>query len=187
MWQTISNFFTAATFLELFLILLSKTIEVAIGTLRTILINKGYRRVGVILSFFEVLLWVFVASRVIMGITDAPIKGVIYSLGFAIGVYAGSLLENYLAFGKVLIHVICEKKHGPSITAMVRGQGFGVTTMDAHGKDSDKCILMIFANRKGKESIVKMIQESNPQAMIVANEVSVLKGGYITPWRRIGK
>jgi uncharacterized protein YebE (UPF0316 family) len=187
MWNAIIEFLTAATLIELVLILLSKTIEVAVGTLRTILINKGYRRVGVVLSFFEVLLWVFVASRVIMGIADAPIKGVIYSLGFAVGVYAGSLLESKLAFGKVLIHVISDKADGQKLIAMIRQGGYGVTALDAHGKDSDKTVLMIFANRKGKETIVKMVQDSNPRAMIVLDEVSVLTGGYITPWKRIAK
>jgi uncharacterized protein YebE (UPF0316 family) len=72
MTEAIINFLTAAPPLELMLILVSKVTEVALGTLRQILINKGYRRQGTILSFFEIILWTFIASRVIMGIAEAP-------------------------------------------------------------------------------------------------------------------
>ncbi|MBE0701257.1 MAG: DUF2179 domain-containing protein [Acholeplasmataceae bacterium] len=187
MWESIWGFLTSVPLWEIALILFSKTIEVSIGTTRVILINKGYKKQGAILSFFEVLLWVFIASRVIMGIAESPLKGIVYSLGFAVGVYIGSIIENYLAFGKVLIHVICSNETGIETTKTIRNAGYGVTSLDAHGKDSDKAILMIFANRKGKNELIRLIQAQNPAAMIVVNEVSVLKGGYITPWRKIAK
>lgn len=187
MFQAIAQFFTAVPFWELLLILVSKMIEVSIGTLRHILINKGYKKQGAILSFFEVLLWVIIASLVIQGIAEAPIKAITYSLGFAIGVYLGSLLESYFALGKLLIHVNCSLSSSKKTIQAIRDAGFGVTSIDAHGKDSDRIILMVFTNRKGHKELVELIYAIDPKTMIVANEVSVIKGGYITPWRRIHK
>ncbi len=187
MLAMIWSFLTAVPLWELLLILFSKSIEVSIGTTRVILISKGYRKQGAILSFFEVLLWVIIASYVISGIMEAPIKAIVYSLGFAIGVYLGGLIESLLAFGKVLIHVICEKEEGRAMEKTIREAGYGVTNLHAHGRDSDKSVLMIFANRKGKDDLVDIINKANPKAMIVTNEVSVLKGGHITSWRRIAK
>ncbi|MEF3693228.1 MAG: DUF5698 domain-containing protein, partial [Acholeplasmataceae bacterium] len=92
MWETIWNFLTQVPLWELVLIFSAKVIEVTISTMRIILIGKGFRKPGTILAVFEILLWVFVASTVINGVAEAPIKGVIYSIGFAIGVYIGSLL-----------------------------------------------------------------------------------------------
>ena len=112
--------------------------------MRVILITKGYRKPGTILAIFEILLWVFIASRVIMGIVDYPMKGLVYSLGFAFGVYIGSLLETRLAVGKILIYVILDKNSGITVTEVLRASGHGVTTLDAHGKDSDRSVLMIF-------------------------------------------
>jgi len=187
MFESIGSFLTSVPLWELALIFFSKIIEVAIGTMRIILISKGYKKPGSILAFFEVLLWIFVASTVIMGMTDAPLKGIIYALGFAIGVYIGSIIENKVAVGKILLHVISSKETSIDIINVLRQSGHGVTSLDAHGKDSDRVVLMIFANRKNKQSIIDLIESINSKAVIVANEVSIVSGGYVSPWRKIAK
>ena len=173
--------------LELFLILILKAIEVAIATLRSILINKGYRRQGTMLSFVEVLLWTFVASRVIMGMADAPIKGIMYSIGFSIGVYVGSRIESYIAMGQVMIQAIVSRESADSITGSLRDKGYAVTTMKAQGRDSEKSVLMIFAKRKGKQEIINEIQQLDGSAMIIANDVTNLHGGTIAAARKLLK
>jgi uncharacterized protein YebE (UPF0316 family) len=187
MLDLIINLFTSVSILELLLIFFSKIIEVSMGTMRIILISKGYRKPGSILAFFEVLLWVFVASTVIMGIADAPLKGIVYALGFALGVYIGSLLENRLAVGKILIHVITSNEQALKIILELRSHGHGVTSLDAHGKDSNRTVLMIFANRKNRQSIIDLIEQTDPKALIVANEVNIVAGGYMSPFRKIAK
>ncbi|MCR3906373.1 MAG: DUF5698 domain-containing protein [Tenericutes bacterium] len=187
MWETIWGFLTAVPLWELALILFSKIIEVTISTMRIILISKGYRKPGTILSFFEIILWVFIASRVIMGIAEFPMKGIVYSIGFAVGVYIGSLLENRLAMGKILIHVISDNDAANMIMKVLRDSGHGVTSVDAHGKDSERTVLMVFANRKNKQCIIDLIEKTSDKAFIVANEVNIVHGGYVSPWRRIAK
>lgn len=187
MFDQIWAFLTSVPLWELLMIFSAKIIEVTIGTMRVILITKGYRKPGTVLAIFEILLWVFIASRVIMGIVDYPMKGIVYSIGFAFGVYIGSLLETRLAVGKILIYVIVDHDSGKSLTEMLRSLGHGVTALDAHGKDQKRMVLMIFANRKNKQTIIDVIESLNEKAVIVANEVSILHGGYVSPWRRIAK
>jgi uncharacterized protein YebE (UPF0316 family) len=147
--------------------------------LRQILINKGYRRIGTALSFVEIVLWTFVASRVIMGIAEAPIKGIVYSIGFSIGVYLGSRIEGYIAMGKVMIQTIVSKNNAGPISASLRQKGYAVTTMEAQGRDSEKTVLMIFANRRGKEEIVEEIRLLDGTAMIITNDITALQGGTV--------
>ncbi len=187
MWQAIGEFFTAAPWWELLLICCAKIIEVTIGTMRIILISKGYRKPGTILAVFEILLWVFVASTVISNIVEAPIKGIVYSIGFAIGVYIGSMLESRLAIGRMIIHVITSVENAPLITQVVREQGHGVTEINAKGKQSERVVLMLFVNRKNRPTVMKLIEEADPKAVIAANEVSLIQGGFVSPWRRIAK
>lgn len=187
MWEAIVDFFTAVPFWELILICFAKTIEVTIGTMRIILISKGYRKPGTILAVFEILLWVFVASSVISGILEAPIKGIAYSVGFAVGVYIGSMLENRLAIGRMVIHVITSVDHAPLITKALRDQGHGVTEISARGKNSERIVLMAFVNRKNRQIVMRLIEEADPNAVIAANEVSLIQGGFVSPWRRIAK
>ncbi|MDR2900274.1 MAG: DUF5698 domain-containing protein [Treponema sp.] len=172
---------TAVSVWELLLILCSKTLEVTIATLRVILINKGYRTFGTILSCFEIALWVIMASNVLVGLNETPIKGIVYGIGFVLGVFLGSCLESRLALGKVLIETIVSKENGDSVTAVLRGMGYAVTTVEARGRDSEKSVLKIFANRKGKDDIIKTIHEKDGTAMIIANDISTLQGGYISP------
>jgi len=179
MIESVISFFTAAPLWELALIFFTKIIEVSMGTLRSILVNRGYRKQGSVLAFFEVILWVFVASQVINGIAAAPLKGIIYSLGFAVGVSLGSIIENRLAFGKILIQTIVSEKKGQEVADTVRQRGFGVTTIPAEGKDSSKTVLMIFAKRKSKDDIIGYIRSADPDAMIIANDAAHLSGGHI--------
>jgi uncharacterized protein YebE (UPF0316 family) len=172
---------------ELLLILSSRVIEVSMGTLRVILINKGYRKQGVILALIEVTLWVLVASRVIVGINEQPFKAVVYCIGYSAGVYVGSLLECRLAFGRVLIQIITTIDKAAILADDLRSKGYGVTTVDAQGKDDDKKLLMIYANRKGQENIIAEIKNIDDHALIVSNEVGTMQGGYIRAYKRFVK
>ena len=178
---------TAAPPLELIIILISKIIEVSVGTLRMIVISKGYRREGTILSFIEIILWTFIASRVILGIAEAPIKGIVYCIGYSIGVFLGSRLEGRIAMGRVLIQAIVSKINAAPLIAGLREKGYAVTTVEAQGRDSEKQVLMIFANRKGKEEIILAIQKIDKTAMIITNDVSTLYGGTVLPGRKFLK
>ena len=178
---------TAVPAWELVLIFFAKLVEVSMGTLRHILVNKGYRKEGTILSFFEISLWVLVASRVIVGLSETPIKAVIYSVGFAAGVYLGSRLEERLAFGNVLVQAITSECAGMLIASTLRGKGYGVTSVQAEGKENHKMVLMIFANRKRKELIIEHIKKIDKNVLIVTNEVSTLYGGYFPSWKHAVK
>jgi uncharacterized protein YebE (UPF0316 family) len=177
----IIHIITAVSVWELLLIMFSKTIEVTIATLRGILINKGFRTFGTMLSFFEITLWVIMASNVLVGLNETPIKGIVYGIGFSLGVFLGSYIESKLALGKVLIETIVSKENSEPVIAVLRSKGYAVTTVEARGRDSEKTVLKIFANRKGKEEIVKTIHEKDGTAMIIANDISTLQGGYISP------
>ncbi|MCL2065963.1 MAG: DUF5698 domain-containing protein [Treponema sp.] len=185
MGEWIVNFITAAPPLELFLIFFFKIIEVTMSTMRMILINKGYRKEGTMCSFVEITLWTFVASRVIMGLAAAPIKGIVYSIGFSLGVFMGSVIEARIGMGKVLIETIVSRSNSQDVTESLRQKGYAVTTMEACGRDSEKTVLKIFANRKGKEEIISEIQRLDGTAMIITNDVSMLHGGTVKSVRKL--
>jgi uncharacterized protein YebE (UPF0316 family) len=187
MLELVTKFFTAAPLAELLIILVAKMVEVSLSTVRQILINRGYRREGTILSFFEIVLWTFIASRVIMGLAEAPVKGIAYCVGFSLGVFSGSVIENKIALGKVLIRTIVSEEHGLTMTALLRAKGFAVTTAQVEGRDSKKTMLMIFTQRKCKEKLVKEILSLDANAMIIIDDVSSLQGGHLSAARRLIK
>lgn len=186
-WEQLWEILTITSVWELLLIFSAKIVEVTIGTLRSILIVKGYRTQAVLLALIEITLWVSIASRVITGLSESPMKGIAYALGFAAGVFFGSLVEQKLAFGKMLIQTITSNPHAIEISQTLRDLGCGVTSMEARGKDEAKTILMVYTNRRGSEKIMDAILSVDPTAMIVRNDVSTMVGGYINSGKSILK
>ncbi|MFA5421497.1 MAG: DUF5698 domain-containing protein [Bacilli bacterium] len=179
MWDALSTLGTWGIVLEILIIFFAKIVEVTIGTLRQILVVKGYRITAVLLALAEIFLWVFIASKVITGLADNWLNGVAYGLGFAAGVYFGSIIEQKLAFGMLLVQTITTEKKGIEIANSLREKGYGVTTVDAKGKVDSRKILMVYANRRGSAEIVEQVMLIDPTAMIVTNDVGTLSGGYI--------
>lgn len=177
--DSIIAFLTSVPLLEIVLIFVSKVVEVTISTVRTILMNKGYRKIAAVLSFVEIILWVFIASVVINGIQEKPLKGIVYAIGFSIGIYLGSVVEGKLAFGQVALQVIVDKNDEYELVKYLRDNKYAVTHYDAKGKNSDKSILMIMINRRGKEKIISEIQNLNPKAVVFGNDINTIKGGHL--------
>lgn len=187
MWDSIIEALTAVPFWELALILIAKIIEVTLGTLRVILINKGYRKQGTLLAFIEIILWVFIASTVITGMSEAPIKGIMYSFGFAGGVYLGSYVESKIAMGKILVQVICDIQTSAILSETIRNSGMGLTSWNAEGKESEKKVLLLIGTRKSTKKILKLISETDQKAVVAIHDASVLKGGFYPQVKKILK
>lgn len=187
MWDWIVTFFTAAPWWELLLILGAKAIEVTLGTLRIILVSKGYRKEGTFLALIEIILWVFIASTVINGMAEAPIKGIMYSFGFAFGVYLGSLIESKIAMGKIMIQIITNQENAHNLELTIRKAGMGLTTWDAHGKESDKVVFLTIGNRKNSDKLLNLIAETDPTAVVAIHDATILKGGYYSQLRKAFK
>lgn len=183
----LTGFWDVPSYWLLAFIFLAKIVEVTIGTLRSILVNKGYRKPAVVLSLVEILMWVFIASKVINDITSYPLEGIAYALGFTAGIYVGSVIEQKLAFGKVLIQAITSVEKGPILATKLREEGCGVTVVDAFGKTEARKVLMVIANRRGSEKITDQIKRTDPAAMIIQNEVGGVVGGHLSPIKSLLK
>jgi len=160
------------------LILVLKTIEVSMATLRIVLITKDERLSGAIIGFFEVILWVILVSTVLTNITQDPFKVVIYALGFGIGNYVGSLIENYLAIGTSNIEAIVLKEHGKELTQLLRTTGLAVTCVEAYGMNNKREILYLHVPRKRVEKTVKLIKSFQHNVVITINDIKPVYGGF---------
>lgn len=159
-------------------ILVLKTIEVTMATLRIVLITKDERVKGAIIAFFEVILWVILVSTVLTNITEDPFKVVIYALGFAVGNYLGSRIENKLAIGTTNIEAIVLKEHGKKLSNDLRTNGLAVTTVDANGMNSRREILILHVQRKKVQETVKLIRSLQENVVITINDIKPVYGGY---------
>jgi uncharacterized protein YebE (UPF0316 family) len=161
------------------LILVAKVVEVSLSTLRIMLINRGERKLGSILSFAEILLWVFVASTVITDVKNDPVKGLLYAAGFTLGNYIGSLIEERLALGTTKVEAIVSAKSGHELADGIRAKGFAVTVVEGKGmEDTERWILYTSMRRKDYKDVCSYIQEADPNAFVSAYNITPVQGGY---------
>jgi len=161
-----------------FIIFFAKIVEVSLMTVRTVLITRGEKFLGSIIGFFEVMIWLYIISTVLVGIQQDPIRMVVYALGFASGNYLGCMLEERLALGILTINVIASKNNGMKLAEILREKHIGVTLMDAEGLHEVKKILIIHAKRKRKCEIIRMIENSGLEAVVSVNDTKTVYGGY---------
>lgn len=163
---------------DLLLIFIAKTIEVSLGTLRTVFITKGEKKLGSIIGFLEVGMWVIVVSNVITSLHEEPLKGLVYALGFGFGCFVGSIIEEYLAIGNEMLTIIIESDHADYVINILRNMSIGVTTVDAYGKDSQKEILYAVVPRKKKKEVKEALSCIDDQVIIFSADIKKINGGY---------
>lgn len=172
------DFFDASNIWVYIAIFSLKFIEVTVSTLRIVIVTKGERLKGAFIAFFEVMLWVFVASLVIDGITEDPIKIVIYGAAFASGNYLGSILEEKLALGTINLQAIVSASLSESLVGYIREQGYAVTTVSGDGLESKKTILYMHTPRKKAKELIELLREQVPSIVITIHEIRPIYGGF---------
>lgn len=159
-------------------IFFAKIIEVALMTIRTVLITRGEKLYGSIIGFVEVSIWLYVVSKVLISIDEDPIKMVVYALGFTCGNYFGCILEEKLAIGVLTINVITSENDGKELAQILREQKIGVTIVDAEGIKDEKKMLIIHAKRKRRKEIINLIQNSDIKSVVSVTDTKTVYGGY---------
>ena len=122
---------TQAALFTMVYIFFARILDVSIGTMRIVLISRGYRYVAPLLGFVEVLIWLTAISKALASLESAY-SYLIYAAGFAAGNYVGMLLEAKLPFGYKSLRVITTKEVS-ALPLMLRDEGFGVTISEGAG------------------------------------------------------
>lgn len=146
-----------------------RIIDVSLGTLRIIFVSKGFKLLAPIIGFFEILIWIFVVSRV-MGDLSNWVSFVAYAGGFATGNFVGMKLEEKLAIGHELVRVITRREATDLIGSLKTG-GYGVTSVEAMGVDGEVSVLYVIINRKKLPEVLKIIREYNPRALYTVEDI----------------
>lgn len=159
-------------------IVLAKIVEVSMQTVRIVLITKGERKIGAFIGFFEVSLWLVLVSTVLNNIMENPLKIVAYALGFALGNFIGSMVEEKIGIGSAEIQAIVKAEHGPMLSSALREQGFAVTMMNGEGKNHPRNILLLYVPRKKVKRCVALIRETQENSVITVSDKKPIYGGF---------
>lgn len=151
-------------------------------TLRLILVIKGYPKVASLLSMVEVFIYLM-GLTIVLDNLDNPWNIAAYCLGWGLGVYSGSLIEQRLALGYVLFEVIVDASEA-ALVGELRTRGYGVTSWFADGKDGKKISMTVIAKRKNEAKLRATIIGISPKAFVISYEPSKLNGGFLVKQMR---
>lgn len=164
-------------------IFFARILDVSLGTLRIVFLSRGKRNIAPILGFFEVLVWILAISQIMRNLGNAA-SYIAYAAGFAAGNYIGLMIEEKLAIGMVAIRIFVV--HGADlIVKKVHAAGYGVTKLCGEGSEGAVDIVYSIVQRKDLNKLKNIIEEVNPRAFFIVEEVRVSHEG-IFPKARSG-
>ncbi len=165
-------------FILYLIIFIAKTIELALGTLRLIVVANGKKTLGAILQGIIAVVWICITGVVVNNITSNPLKIVAFALGCMFGSYIGSLIEEKMAMGSNMLIAIVDKNLEQTITTHLRGENYAVTVLEGKGKEKERSVLMIMVARKKRHRIVNIIKQIDFESLIIAENAFTINGGH---------
>tara|TARA_Y100001970_G_C14174887_1_gene826373 strand:+ start:373 stop:888 length:516 start_codon:yes stop_codon:yes gene_type:complete len=159
-------------FLAVIYVFLLRLIEQALGTLRSLYVNKGKPKLGALLGFIESAIWVVAISQVIKDLND-PLLIMGYALGFAAGTISGSYIESTIAIGNVVVRVFIQRNENSELLANeLRANDFGVTVINGQGRDGEVSIAWCVTPRKKVKQLLGIVSEITPDAYVTTEATS---------------
>jgi uncharacterized protein YebE (UPF0316 family) len=162
---------------SIILIFALQLVYVPIMTLRTIFLVKNMSVAASSFGILEALIYVFGLSLVFSG--HQSIAGmVVYAVGFGVGLYIGTRIENKLAIGYTTL-VVNLLDNNEELIVILRNKGFGVTVFEGMGRDSKRYQLEILTKRNREHEAMNIIGDYEPKAFIISYEPRKFKGGFL--------
>jgi len=172
---------TASLWLNAALVFGLRLIDVSLGTLRMLVLFRGYRGIAWVLSFFQSLVFVLAVRQVLTG-ADHPIEFIAYASGYATGTVLGMWLEGRLALGYSYVRIVSPTK-GASIAAALRENGFAVTEIPARGRTGTVAMLEVAVPRRDVDEVQRLAQTVDENAFITVEEIRTPRRGYFRSTR----
>lgn len=169
---------TNAELITMAYIFFARICDVSIGTMRIVLISRGYRSVAPLFGFFEVIIWLTAISKALAGLNNVY-SYLIYAAGFAAGNYVGMILEEKIPFGYKSLRIITSKEIS-ALPLMLREEGFGVTISEGMGLKGPVTILYSLVPKRNVKHFLDIVNILEPNAFVTIEEVRAHKPGFIS-------
>lgn len=151
-------------------------IYVTLSTIRLMLTMKGYRYVAPLLSMVEIVIYV-TGLNIVMSSLDNPLNLASYAIGYGTGIALGIKIEDWLALGYTMMTVMISN-NDCDMPLKLREAGYGVTIIQAKGRDGDRMMLQVLSSRKSERNLLNMILDLDEKAFIYSSEPKYIKGGF---------
>ncbi len=151
------------------LIFVLRLISVALGSLRMLMVFRGYRAASWFISLGESLIFIIAVQQVLTGSVGLWEK-LAYAAGYATGTILGMWLEERLALGYSNVRIISSRQ-GPRLAHILRSEGFAITEIPGRGLEGTVGVLECAVPRKQVPEVLRLVQQIDPQAFITIEEI----------------
>jgi uncharacterized protein YebE (UPF0316 family) len=152
------------------LIFLARITDVSINTIRIIYVLGGRRGTATLLGFIESFVWLM-AIRQIFEHLDNWICYVAYPGGFAMGIFVGMIIEERIAYGKVIVRIITSKDVSVLLD-FLKMQNYRYTRVKSEGIDGDENLVFTVLPRENLETLLGKMKEILPTAFYTVEKVN---------------
>jgi uncharacterized protein YebE (UPF0316 family) len=158
------------------MILVLRTTDLTLATLRMLVVIRGRRGLAWGLGFVQALFFV-TAVVAVLSYLQNPWNLVAYALGFATGNVVGIAIEARLAPGHILLRIVSPAR-ADTITEGLRLNGWGATQMAGRGGEGTVGVILCFVQRREIEDARRLILQADPEAFVTVENVRSLHGGW---------
>ncbi len=150
-------------------IFLLRMADVTLGTLRTLVIFRGYRLLSWFMSFGQSLIFVIAVRQVIVS-AQSWMEILAYAAGYATGTVLGIWLEGRLALGYSYVRIVSPHK-ATRLAEALRSEGFAVTEISGRGLQGTVGVLECAVPRRQVNDVLNIAKEIDPKAFITVEEI----------------
>ncbi len=159
--------------LQIFLI---SFVYVTLSTIRLMLTMKGYRVLAPLISMVEIVIYVTGLS-IVMRSLDNPLNFASYAIGYGVGIALGIKIEDWLALGYTMVTVMTSDSDN-RMAERLWEEGYGVTIIQAKGRQGNRVVLNVLATRKKERHLVSQILEIDEKAFVFSSDPKYVHGGF---------
>lgn len=166
------------------LIFLARICDVSINTIRIIYMLGGRRLTATLLGFFEAFIWLLVIREIFKHL-DNWLCYVAYPAGFACGIFVGMIIEEKIAYGKVIVRIIT-RKDVTQLIQYLNSQHFRFTKVNAEGPDGNETLVFTVLERERLDDLLNKLKELIPTAFYTIEKVKAAAESGALPEERGG-
>lgn len=166
------------------LIFIARICDVSINTIRIIYMLGGRRITATLLGFFEAFIWLLVIREIFKHL-DNWLCYVAYPAGFACGIFVGMIIEEKIAYGKVIVRIIT-RKDVSNLIQYLNLQHFRFTKVNAEGPDGNETLVFTVLERERLDELLNKLKELIPTAFYTIEKVKAAAESGALPEERGG-
>ncbi len=158
-------------------IFLVRALSIAVSTLRYLIMGRSAKLLVAGLAFTEALAFALTFGQVAQNLENMWNLGA-YCLGFSVGTWVGTLIEERVGQGYATINIVSMGKSLP-VAEAIRGAGFGATRSSGEGTSGTVGLVRTVARRRDASQVIGIAQDVDPKAFVTVEETRSVSRGFL--------